>query len=301
MAPGSCPSAIAHGAVLLLATVLLAACGGGGSKTHTPQKAAPSPTGAKRDFVVTRGGRVLRGWCEGPAHAGKPTIVMEAGQGNDSAQLEAVAHSLAPRWRVCGYDRAGLGSSDPEPGARRSLADLLADEHAVLSDGQVRPPFVLVGHSLGAMLDLLYMQRYPDGIAGVVAMNPGPTYHDWIARLRGMVTPEELLKNEIEPLSGRGPDVAGEPVDTRESDALLNYRLPPSIPYVVMYAEDCDSGRDRYCNKVGGKLEASQRALARRTPRGRFVAVPGAGHEIFASDARVVVKTIEGLARHASD
>src|SRR4051794_23049400 len=121
MAARSRPPAIAHLAALLSAAILLAACGGGASKTsasktHTAKAPAASPTGAKRDFAVTRGGRALAGWCEGSAHAGKPTIVMEAGQGNDSAQLEPLAHALAPRWRVCGYDRAGLGSSDPAPG-----------------------------------------------------------------------------------------------------------------------------------------------------------------------------------------
>jgi pimeloyl-ACP methyl ester carboxylesterase len=220
----------------------------------------------------------------------------EVGQGNDSAELATVASALAPRWRVCSYDRAGLGRSDPPAARPRTLDELLEDEHAVLTRRGMRPPYVLAGHSLGAMLDLLYMQRYPTGIRAVVAMNPGPTYRDWIKRLRGTVTRAELLNNEILPLTGRGPDVAREPVDTRASDSLRARPLPATIPYVVMYAEDCDAGRDAYCNKVVRNLEATQRELARRSPRGAFLAVRGAGHEIFRTHLAVVVRTIERLA-----
>jgi Alpha/beta hydrolase family len=176
------------------------------------------------------------------------------------------------------------------------LAELLADEHAVMTRGAIRPPYLLVGHSLGAMLDLLYMQAHPRELAGVVAMNPGPTYRDWITRLRGLVTRSELKTNEIEPLSGRGPQVAGEPVDTHASSRLLDQPVPASVPYVVMFAEDCGGGTDAYCNKVVRQLEATQRALARRSPLGHFVKVAGAGHEIFAAHLADVVRTIDQLA-----
>lgn len=279
---------------LLIAALIGAGCGST-ARVSTARRVT-SAQRAPTDFVVRAGRRELRGECRGPARAGKPTIVLEAGQGNDSAELASVASALGRRWRVCTYDRAGLGRSDPPSGLPRTFPELLEDERAVLTHGPMRPPFVLAGHSLGAMLDLLYMQRHPAGISGVVAMNPGPTYRDWIKRVRGIATRDELLSNEIRPLTGRGPDVARERVDTRASDSLLTRPMPATIPYVVMYAENCDSGRDSYCKKVVGQLEATQRQLARRSPRGAFLAVPGAGHEIFQTHLALVVRTIERLA-----
>jgi hypothetical protein len=62
-----------------------------------------------------------------------------------------------------------------------------------------------------------------------------------------------------------------------------------------MYAEDCGGGTDPYCNKVVEQLEASQRALAGLSPAGRFVAVSGAGHEIFVTDLDRVVAVVRDV------
>lgn len=278
----------------LILVVLLAsssACGGGkgattGSSSATGQ---PSPVGP---FTVNVDDRTLSGECHGKVVAGQPTFVLEAGQGNDSTQLEPIAHALEPIGLVCSYDRAGLGASDPANQSPRRLSDLLADLRAVLVGAHVPRPYLLVGQSLGAMMLLLYAQQHPEDVAGVVSMNPGPTFHDWLRRLRPIVTPQELRDNEIKPLTGGVPV---EPVDVRQSDALLTKPFPQQIPYTVMFAEDCAGGTDPYCNKVVGQLEETQLALAKLSPHGRFVSVRGAGHEIYLTDLDRVIAAIKDV------
>ena len=243
-------------------------------------------------FTVRIGDRSLSGRCEGAAARHQPTLVLEAGQGNPASELQPIADALAKIGLVCTYDRAGFGASDPVAARPRRLGDLLADLHQVLVGAHIPKPYLLIGHSLGGSMVLLYAQLHPGEVAGVVAMNPGPTYHDWLRRLRRVVSPKELLENEIGPLSG---DVPEEPVDTRASDALLTKGFPQHVPYAIMYAEDCSGGTDSYCNKVVGQLEASQRALAALSPEGRFVAVRGAGHEIFATDLDRVIATVNNV------
>ena len=278
----------------LILIVLLAstsACGGG----EDGGSASPSPTGGANpvgDFTVTVDDRTLSGECRGRVVAGQPTFVLESGQGNDSGQLQQIFEALARVGLVCSYDRAGLGSSDPVDHAPRRLSELLADLHSVLAEAHVPKPYLLVGHSLGAMMVLLYAQRYPDEVAGVVSMNPGPTFHDWLRRLKPIVTRQELRDNEIAPLTG---DVPGEPVDVRSSDILLEEPFPQRIPYTIMFAEDCAGGTDPYCNKVVGQLEDTQRALAELSPNGRFVGVRGAGHEIYLSDMDQVIAAINDV------
>lgn len=261
----------------------VSACGSGANGK------ASSPIGP---FRVRVGDRSLSGRCEGAAVRDKPTFVLEAGQGNPASELQAVAAALAQIGLVCSYDRAGFDGSDPVATRPRRLSDLLADLHRVLAGAHIPKPYLLVGHSLGGSMVLLYAQLYPGEVAGVVAMNPGPTYHDWLKRLRPIVSPRELLENEITPLSGGVP---GEPVDTRGSDALLTKPFPQHMPYTVMYAEDCGGGTDSYCNKVVRQLEASQRALAALSPEGHFVAVRDAGHEIFATDLDRVVAAVKDV------
>lgn len=277
---------------LVLGAVLLssAACGGtNGKSTQSSTSKPPSPNGR---FIARVGNRSLSGHCEGTVVPGQPTFVLEAGQGNPADELQPVARALAHTGLVCSYDRAGFGGSDPVAAHPRRLADLLTDLQAVLAAGHIPKPYLLVGHSLGGSLVLLYTQLHPEDVAGIVSMNPGPTYHDWLKRLRPIVTRRELLENEIRPLTGGVPQ---EPVDTRGSDALLTKPFPQHVPYTIMYAEDCGGGTDHYCNKVVGQLEASQRALAALSPAGRFVAVKGAGHEIFVTDLDRVVAAVKDV------
>jgi len=206
-------------ALAMVAAVLLAAtsaCGGNGGSADSSDAARSSSL--RGPFTVHLAVRTLSGHCQGKVSGGKPTYVLEAGQGNGSQQLQQVADVLARSSLVCMYDRAGFGSSDPAGRSPRRVGDLVADLHAVLARKNLPRPYVLVGQSLGALLGLLEMQRHPDDVAGVVAMNPGPTFHDWLRRLRPIVTPEELRTNEIKPLSG---DVPEEPVDVRRSDDLV--------------------------------------------------------------------------------
>jgi pimeloyl-ACP methyl ester carboxylesterase len=230
--------------------------------------------------------------ADGRTVSGQPTFFLEAGQGNAASELHDVDQALATIGLVCSYERAGLLNSDAASESPRPINDLVSDLHAVLTSGHVPSPYLLVGQSLGGSIVLLYAQRYPDDVAGVVSMNPGPAYRDWLRRLRPIVTRQELVENEIKPLSGGVPE---EPVDTRSSDVLFTQPFPQDVPYTVMYAEDCGHGTDAYCNKVVAQLDASQRALASLSPEGRFVAVKGAGHEIFVTDLASVVSAVKDV------
>jgi pimeloyl-ACP methyl ester carboxylesterase len=291
-------------AAIAAAAVIASGCGNSTANPTTAKRGtvarSRTPSVPSGDFTVHIGGRSLSAHCRGRSPAGRPTIALEVGQGNSSSQLGAVADALSRRWRVCSYDRAGLAGSDPDNHSPRKIAELLADEQAFLRASGASARYVLVGQSLGAMLDLLYMQEHPEQVAAVLAMNPGPTYHDWIRRLRGRVSRAELLDNEIAPMSGRGAQSAQEAVDTRGSDRFLTEPVPASIPYVVMFAEDCGGGSDAYCDKVVRELEHTQRNLARRTRSGRFIAVPGASHEIYLTKLPLVLATVEQLAAEGS-
>jgi pimeloyl-ACP methyl ester carboxylesterase len=74
--------------------------------------------------------------------------------------------------RVCAYDRAGDGWSDlgPHPRTMRQQAYEL---HALLGRGGERPPYVLVGHSYGAVVVQLYAATYPADVAGMVLVDGG--------------------------------------------------------------------------------------------------------------------------------
>jgi pimeloyl-ACP methyl ester carboxylesterase len=107
-------------------------------------------------------------YCTG---AGAPTIVLEAGLGNDFAIWDLVQPKLSQLTQVCSYDRAGVGWSDPRPGPRDS--DSIADQlHGLLSVAQVKEPVVLMGHSVAGLHLRAYASRYPGEVAGMVLVDP---------------------------------------------------------------------------------------------------------------------------------
>lgn len=99
--------------------------------------------------------------------AGSPTVVMDAGLGHVSTVWCLVQPEVATFARVCVYDRAGYGWSEVGPAPRTSQR--IAEElHTLLEQAGIEPPYVLVGHSFGALNMYLYALRYPAEVAGLV-------------------------------------------------------------------------------------------------------------------------------------
>ncbi len=124
------------------------------------------PPGERVDI----GGRKIHIDCRG---AGTPTVVFEAGSDVlGSLSWSAVHNDIARVTRACAYDRAGIMWSDPKSGLQdgRTIA---SDLHAALKAAGERAPLVLVGHSLGAPLAMVYTASYPNDVVGLVLVDPG--------------------------------------------------------------------------------------------------------------------------------
>jgi pimeloyl-ACP methyl ester carboxylesterase len=95
---------------------------------------------------------------------------LEAGGGDYSNRRTEVQALLAPRVRSCAYDRAELGWSNGT--ASESFAQGNADLHALLAAAGGAPPYVLVGHSIGALLVRRYLSLHSDTVIGMVLVEP---------------------------------------------------------------------------------------------------------------------------------
>lgn len=152
----------------------------------TEAAASPEITGG----LVSIDDRSLCLWCLGPDPAdGEPTVLLEAGHGNDSTVWLAVQAALASTARVCSYDRANApgGASDPAM-TPRTGQDVVTDLHALLEAADVPGPYVLVGHSLGGIFVRQYASAHPDEVVGLVLVDP--SHEDQEIRLKMLAGPE---------------------------------------------------------------------------------------------------------------
>lgn len=135
----------------------------------------PAYTHAQR-LVEVEPGRRLNLYCLGE---GSPTVVFESGLTDETAVWALVQPAIAAHTRACSYDRAGVGYSDP---GRRvaDAANNVDDLHRLLTAASIKPPYILVGHSLGGMYVRLYADLYLKDVAGMVLVDP--SHEDWEER-----------------------------------------------------------------------------------------------------------------------
>jgi pimeloyl-ACP methyl ester carboxylesterase len=124
-------------------------------------------TTAPPGHLVDIGGYRLHLWCTGD---GAPAVILDAGLGGTTAGWGFVQPDVARFTRVCSYDRAGMGYSDPGPSPRtaRRIGNELAE---LLSRSGIAGPVVLVGESIAGFSVRVFASDHPEHAAGLVLVD----------------------------------------------------------------------------------------------------------------------------------
>jgi pimeloyl-ACP methyl ester carboxylesterase len=101
-----------------------------------------------------------------------PTIIFEAGIGATSLNWHRLQEDLAGAARTVTYDRGGLGWSSAGRWSQRTPSNAARELHEMLQAAQIRPPYLLVGHSFGGLVVRRFAAEYPDEVSGVVLVDP---------------------------------------------------------------------------------------------------------------------------------
>ncbi len=127
----------------------------------------PAYTHAQR-LVEVAPHRRLNLYCEG---SGSPTVVFDSGLSDDISVWGFVQPVIAEKTRTCSYDRAGIGFSDPS-GRSGSSLNIADDLNALLRAADIKPPYILVGHSYGGLNMTVFARLHPNEVAGMVLVDP---------------------------------------------------------------------------------------------------------------------------------
>jgi pimeloyl-ACP methyl ester carboxylesterase len=151
----------------VIAVLAVASIGGGYETVRAATDASAYPMPGQ---LLDVGGHRLHLSCTG---AGSPTVVLEAGGGEMSSNLAWIVPVVSRGSRVCVYDRAGRGWSEPAA-APQDGAQIATDLHTLLQRGNIPGPYVLAGHSFGGLYALTFAAHYPDEVAGMVLVDTTP-------------------------------------------------------------------------------------------------------------------------------
>lgn len=249
---------------------------------------------------------------------GTPVVILESGLGGFSLEWTPVQESLAGQTRICAYDRAGYGWSEPGP-SPRTTDQIVEELSGLLLVADVPPPYVLVGHSFGGYNVLYFAKVHSQMTAGIVLVDS--SHPEQAERLTGgseaseepgngrLVTsfhPEHLLKHYPRELGEQAMVLMAtrKAFDTEQRE-FLNFKYSgflvqqsgrlPSVPLVVVTRgkqewPDNDRGRS-----LEQRWQSMQRDLVNLVPNARQVIAERSGHLIHLEQPEVVTEAIRSM------
>jgi len=118
-------------------------------------------------MIAVEGERRLHSTCEGPEDA--PFVLYDAGAFGNYTDGWWVMEALREDHRICLYDRAGMGWSDPVPPRAAPDPDWhVEDMRRLRAALGYEAPYVLIGHSMSGLRLHAYANSYPDELRGLV-------------------------------------------------------------------------------------------------------------------------------------
>lgn len=279
-------------AMAVIAGVALSIAACGGSNDVDPPTAIPSsptaePTRADLpvgERLIDVGGHALAIRCAGQ---GAPTVIFEQGAFPFVDDFAATfMDDVATEWRVCSYDRAGVGKSEAGPNPRDG--ERIATElHQLLTNAGEVCPFVIMSWSIGALYTPQFVAAYPDDVAGVVFIDPRTATYQLAAGSDPQLTT----------LAAESPPAYGE--ELRAWDASAEQARDVTwrdVPMVVLTAASADQLAFFATQRVGYDLwRDSHAALVSQVTDGEHIILDDADHAIWQRNPGAVLDAIRSV------
>ena len=236
---------------------------------------------------------------------GSPVVIIDGGIGGASVEWRNIQAEVGRETRVCSYDRAGYGWSDPGP-APRITSRTVSELRRLLKRADIPPPYLLVGHSFGGFTVRYFAARYPEEVAGVVLVESshpaaglpksaerGQAPHPFAQGSRTETPPlnedfalGNYLNSRRKAVFAQMDEMTHFARSAREVEAAGPL---PDIPLRVIVRDPSRGFPDA---RAEARWQSRQRSLSRLTPQGHLVIAEGSGHEVHGMRPDLVVAEI---------
>jgi len=236
--------------------------------------------------------------------SGRPTLVFESG-GGDGPETWPALEPFAKNWgAIFVYKRAGYDNSRQGtfPRTGRQIATEL---HEHLKRIGLKPPYILVGQSIGGLYVRVFQRMFPTEVTGMVLIDPYEDFSSACLKLRAdffrrtgaypcakemCLLPHDApqpFKSELENLGETERELAKLP-------------LPKTIPVVYLWAnQPLPKGMDRnFWNDFMKILRAKARDTS--TSINATFREVNSGHYIHQEHSDIVAAAIDGVMKAAT-
>lgn len=233
------------------------------------------------------------------AGEGQLTLILINGSGGPVEGWYKIIQPLAEDNRVIAYNRPGIsGSSKPTvPQDGNTIVDSLKE---LLNGLNAKPPYVLVGHSLGGLYANLFARRFPVEVSGLVlleASHPNDLVLNqyqgkWVQWLNTMLN---LFRSHSEHQKYHEVNFVKETVDQIEQADRF-----PKIPVYVITGGKKPHKWLMPTNLHEIRLQ-NQKDYVRLSQLGKQIIAPRSAHFPQMSEPDIVIKAIKDCVHHAKE
>lgn len=222
-----------------------------------------------------------------------PAVIFESGLGDDMTSWAPVINEVQRFSQVFAYNRAGFSGSHSDNETRNG-ATIVNELRSLLNTANLKPPFILVGHSLGGAYMELYAKMFPNDVAGVVLIDPNSSKY-----------PEQCKREQLafcDPPSGMPewatwffPDaVEGEILGFRTTHSQVNgIETFPNIPLAVLSATHKNEEQGDGQRKSRELYVEMHRQLSTMSETSKFITCDSCSHYIHADAPELVIDAIK--------
>jgi pimeloyl-ACP methyl ester carboxylesterase len=251
------------------------------------------------------GGYSIHMLCKGQ---GEPTVIIDAGLGDDSSDWFDIQNHTAIETRVCVFDRPGYGWSDAGPEPRNSLR-ISNEMEKLIQKARIPGPYVLVGHSFGGYNIRVFAAHHPQQVAGMVLVDAShenqyerlniklPKHFDRKGNILILPKGKDGVSEKASALRERAFHAARAEISSLYQSARQVSHLDklPKIPLIVI-----SRGQSEWAPKPTGANKEKiwqqlQQDLWKLSPLSQQIFANHSGHDIHIEQPEIIVSAINDI------
>jgi pimeloyl-ACP methyl ester carboxylesterase len=214
------------------------------------------------------------------------TIIFENGMGITYEYWYKIIQNIDKESSIFIYNRPGYGKSKYVNTARdsKNIVEELREHLYALG---LKPPYVLVGHSMGGLYMQYFARKYPNEVKGLILVDSthplqlkgNGSYENWPLWYRSFFNffASDMVKSELNYMLLSGEEVLNLPV--------------PNIPIIILNAKQDNS---YFYKELAEDANAKRKDLMRLYPKAKYEIIDS-GHMIPVEKPEAVINSIKSI------